>query len=89
MANTSPKQRFLAEEALARKFLDVVDSEAFQRAVELAMLAFIENDRPADPTAGYHRIRGAEDFLAILKALPEKSAPLPPRTSHNLNHNLA
>ena len=37
----SPKQRFLQEDRLAKQFLDVVDSEAFQRATELAMLALV------------------------------------------------
>lgn len=80
--NTSPKSRFLSEEKLAKQFLDVVDSEAFQRATELAMLQLIENSKSMD------EIKGAQNFLAILKTLPEKPAPLPVRTSHNLQHDL-
>lgn len=87
--NQSPKTRFLAEEKLAKQFLDVVDSEAFTRATELAMLAFLEKDRALpDPAAGYHRMRGAEDFLAILKSLPEQPKLPPARASYNLDHAL-
>lgn len=80
--NYSPKQRFISEERLAKQFLDVVDSEAFMRATELAMLALMEKSKSLD------EIKGAQEFLNILKGLPEKSQLPPARTSHNLNHNL-
>jgi len=83
--NTSPKQRFLEQEKLASQFLDVVDSEAFTRATELAMLSLMEDLKP-DSTLDF--VRGAQRFLEILKALPEKPKPIAPRTSHNLDHQL-
>ena len=78
----SPKKRFLEQEQLARQFLDQVDSEAFQRATELALLALM------DEAATIEAIKGAQRFLDILKALPEKSVPPPKRMSHNLQHDL-
>lgn len=80
--NASPKSRFLAEEKMAKQFLDVVDSESFTRATELAMLALMEESKSLE------EIKGAQRFLTILKALPEKPTPLPTRSSHNLNHEL-
>ena len=80
--NHSPKQRFLAEERLQKQFLDVVDGEAFTRATELAMLQLMEESKSLD------EIKGAQRFLTILKSLPEKPSPPPPRSSHNLNHEL-
>lgn len=89
--NVSPKQRFLSEEKLARQFLDQVDSEAFQRATELAMLAMLDelsNHKTVEAIEGHHRIQGARRFLEILKSFPEKLPPLTPRASHNIDHNL-
>ncbi len=83
--NTGPKQRFLAEERLASQFLDVVDSEAFQRATELAMLALVAE---VPPNGTMEFVRGADRFLEILRNLPEKSKPIPARQSFNLDHNL-
>ena len=83
--NASPKSRFLEQEKLAGQFLDVVDSEAFQRASELAMISLMEELKPTD-TLDY--VRGAQRFLEILKNLPEKPKPLPARISHNLDHVL-
>lgn len=80
--NTSPKSRFLAETNLAKQFLDVVDSEAFQRASELAMIALMEESKSLD------EIKGAQRFLAILKSLPEQPKLPPARTQHTLNHDL-
>jgi len=80
--NTSPKARFIEQEQLARQFLDQVDSEAFQRATELALLALM------DEAATIEAIKGAQRFLDILKALPEKPGPLPKRSNYNLSHEL-
>jgi len=83
--NTSPKARFLEQDKLAGQFLDVVDSEAFQRATELAMLSLMEELKP-DDTLDF--VRGAQRFLEILKNMPEKPKPMPQRSSHTLNHDL-
>jgi hypothetical protein len=83
--NISPKQRFLAEEKLAHQFLDQVDSEAFTRATELAMLALVA-EVPPDGTMEF--VRGADRFLEILRNLPEPAKPVPARRSFNLDHNL-
>lgn len=80
--NLSPKARFLAEEKLAGQFLDVVDSEAFQRATELSMLQLTEEAKSID------EIKGAQRFLTILKMLPEKPTLTTSRATHNLNHDL-
>ena len=80
--NSSPKTRFLSDERLQKQFLDQVDSEAFQRATELALLALM------DEAATIEAIKGAQRFLDILKTLPEKPGPLPKRTVHTLNHDL-
>jgi hypothetical protein len=88
--NISPKQRFLENEKLAKQFLDMVDSEAFQRASELAMIAFLDELKTARPEGGdgFQQILGADRFLEILRALPEPPKPLPQRVSHNLQHEL-
>jgi len=82
MVNQSPKARFIEQEQLARQFLDQVDSEAFQRATELALLALMGE------AATIEAIKGAQRFLDILKSLPEKPVPPPKRPSHNLVHDL-
>ncbi len=90
--NTTPKARFLEQSALAKQFLDVVDSEAFTRATELAMLAFMEQltdaTDPSTAAANAYRLHGARHFLALLKSLPEPPKPLAQRPSHNLDHAL-
>ena len=80
--NASPKSRFLEQDQLTKQFLDIVDSEAFQRATELAMLSLMAD------AATIEAIQGAQKFLDILKALPEKPKPVAPRASHNLQHEL-
>jgi hypothetical protein len=80
--NVSPKSRFLQQEGLARQFLDQVDSEAFTRATELAMLQLMEESESIE------QIKGAKRFLEILKALPEQAVSLPKRSAHTLNHDL-
>ena len=88
--NSSPKTRFMAEERLAKQFLDMVDSEAFQRATELAMIAFQIELSILEVESGpaFERIVGAQRFLEILKALPEPVKPPSPRPTHNLDHQL-
>ena len=90
--NQSPKARFLREENLARQFLDQVDSEAFQRASELAMLALQEELTvtllDAAQTYGFQRMVGAQRFLEILKALPEPVKLPTPKPNYNLRHEL-
>ncbi len=81
----SPKARFLAEKTLSKQFLDVVDSESFNRACEMAMLTLVA-EVPANGTMEF--IRGADRFLEILRNLPEEAKPLAARRSHNLNHDL-
>ncbi len=83
--NISPKQRFLEQKTLAKQFLDVVDSEAFQRACELAMLQLVA-EVPADGTMEF--VRGADRFLEILRNMPEEAKPMPARRSYSLNHDL-
>ena len=83
--NSSPKQRFLEQKALQKQFLDVVDSEAFQRACELAMLQLVA-EVPADGTMEF--VRGADRFLEILRNMPEEAKPMPARRSYSLNHDL-
>ena len=80
----------MAEERLAKQFLDVVDSEAFQRACELSMIALQVELSTSEVDSGhaFERIRGAQRFLEILKALPEPVKPPTPRPSHNLQHDL-
>lgn len=89
---TSPRQKLVAEERVAKQFLDVIDSTAFERGSELAMLQFIENlpdtADPAVAAAGYARIIGAREFLAQLKSIAEPAMPNAPRPTYALNHDL-
>lgn len=88
--NQSPKQRFMSEERLAKQFLGIVDSEAFTRASELAMVQYQSELTVAEVASadGFERIRGAQRFLEILKALPEPMKMPPTRPTHTLNHDL-
>ncbi len=87
----TPKARFMEQTALAKQFLDVVDSEAFTRACELAFLQFFDelSKMPElKPSHVAQRGFGAARIIEILKALPEPPKPLAPRPSHNLDHKL-
>ena len=88
--NESPKQRFLSEERLQKQFLDVVDSESFQRATELSMMQLQAELSTTEVQShdAFERVRGAQRFLEILKALPEPAKLPTPKPSYNLNHNL-
>ena len=86
----SPKARFMSEERVAKSFLDIVDSEAFQRASELTMIQLqVELSVSAvDSAHAFERIRGAQRFLELLKALPEPVKPPASKPTYGLAHDL-
>ncbi len=89
--NATPKQRFHEHKAQAQQFLDIVDSEVFTRATELAMLALVDETASLEARLGpdcYHQLLGARRFLAILKNLPEPPAMPAARTNYNLQHDI-
>ncbi len=87
--NATPKQRFHEHKAQAQQFLDIVDSELFTRATELAMLALMDElATDKEVPDAFQQQLGAWKFLKILKALPEPPAMTPARSNYNLQHEL-
>lgn len=88
MTPATPKQRFLKEEALAKRFQDLVDSEAFQRGAEAAMLSLQEAMvQEGDPEMGV-KLVGAHRFLTLLRTIADKPQPLVKPSGYTLNHEL-
>ena len=79
---SSPRNRFLTEKDLARQWLDVSDSKAFDRATELSMLQLMEESNSIE------ELKGAKKLVEILKTIAEPVKPPSPRPSHNLQHDL-
>lgn len=88
MTPTTPKQRFLKEEALAKRFQDIIDTEAFQRGAEAAMLSLQEAMvQEGDPEMG-NKLVGAHRFLALLRTIGDKPTPMIRPAGYALNHEL-
>jgi len=79
---TSPRNRFLAEKDLARQWLDVSDTKAFERATELSLLQLM------DESDSLEELKGAKKLVEILKTIAEPVKPPPPKPSYNLQHEL-
>lgn len=77
---TTPKARFLANEAAARWVRDVVDHTYFLEALQAAQLTF--NAKLADSNLGavegYNQMQGAQKFITELV----KIANVPSKTPH-------
>jgi hypothetical protein len=69
--NQSPKERFLAETERTREWNGIAESTAFQHALDMATLEFVERQsfkvgQVYDAQAVAHRIEGARQFSRVL-----------------------
>lgn len=89
--NKTPKQRFTEMSQWVGEHRTMVDSVAFTRACDFAMLQF-QKSVTASITSGEGagaaglKMQGAQQFLDILKTLSETSAPTSVRPDDNLKH---
>ncbi len=92
MTLETPKQRFLKVSGEVSKFQELIDTERFKKAIDTALLQY-QHMLTAGPgnevnsaMASYFCLRGAQQFVEVLKTLGD-TAVVPPRiVSHNLNH---
>jgi hypothetical protein len=86
VTNPTAKARFLESSDSISKHRDLVDSGSFQRACDFAMLQFsmavctaeLKEEEKQIGAAGL-KLRGAHDFLSILRNLseaPQKPSPI-------------
>lgn len=62
----SPKTRFLADQALAKKHADMVASSPFILALDAALLEYMEEcSRTTVPGEGGLKLRGAIEFARV------------------------
>ena len=89
--NQSPKQRLLSVSQWVGEHRQMVDSPAFTRACDLAMLQYQHQatkqigDLNTASAAGL-KMQGAIEFIAILKNLSETAPPPTQRPDDNLQH---
>lgn len=89
--NKSPKQRFVEMSQWVGEHRQMVDSQAFVRACDMAMLQF-QRDITANINSGDGagaaglKMQGAQKFLEILRNLSETSTPEVRRPDDNLAH---
>lgn len=89
--NQSPKQRFTSVAKWIGDHRLLVDSESFTRAIDMALLQYqqqaTENitDGNGAGSAGL-RIRGAIEFVRVLKNLSENPTAVSSRPDDNLRH---
>ena len=89
--NKSPKQRFTEISQWVGEHRQMVDSLAFTRACDMAMLQFQQtvtssiNDANGAGAAGL-KMQGAQQFLTILRTISETSTPSSARPDDNLKH---
>lgn len=94
LPNPNPKTRFLTHSPAhtISKHREMVDSEAFQKAVDFSLLQYqadLSNqirDGNTAATAGF-KMQGVIEFMGILRNLSE--TPTPPRreSTDNLKHD--
>jgi hypothetical protein len=89
--NKTPKQRFVEMSQWIGEHRQMVDSVAFTRGCDFAMLQFQADvtsnitDGTGAGSAGL-RMQGAQQFLQILRTLSETSTPSIRRPDDNLQH---
>lgn len=81
MISLNYKAQFLKNETLAKAHRELVVTDAFQVAVEMALLQYIAQAAPkgsVEDAMSLHRILGAREFIGVLlniaepQKLPEK-----------------
>jgi hypothetical protein len=85
----SPKERFQLNVPETKQFAGMVHCDLFERAADVAMLQFVENQGytqdQLSAVASAYRLQGAQQFKTILMTLGDlKPAPTP--TSDRLDY---
>lgn len=89
--NKSPKQRFVEMSQWIGEHRQMVDSPAFARGCDYALLQ-LQQSLSASVTDGNsaaavaYQIKGAQLFLEMLRNISETPSPLPRRDDDNLKH---
>jgi hypothetical protein len=90
--NPSPKQRFLLNGGFCKAHHAMVDSEAFERAADFAMLQYHlalngkVNDAVSASAVGF-KMQGAQEFLMIFRKLADTTPVALARPNDNLKHS--
>lgn len=85
MKNPTPKQRFQESNDNISKHLKLVDSHEYQRAIDFAMLEYVDStlssirDQGTAMVAGI-KLLGAHEFLREFRDLSEVQTPIRPPT---------
>lgn len=94
--NKSPKERFVEMSQWVGEHRQMVDSQAFTRGCDMALLQYQRqlsasisheglNSGNLAASAGL-RMQGAMEFLSILRNISEVPSPAPRRSDDNLTH---
>ena len=89
--NPSPKQRFLWNKKFLEDHRRIVFSDEIQRSLDYALLQYnsqlCEQNADANGAAANHfKMRGAMEFVHVLKNLSESPKPPTVYRDGNLNH---
>ena len=87
----TPKAKFQKTAASLTTFRNIVDSDVFTRAHELAMVQF-QDDLPKPltveiATANGYKLQGAKEFLSTLLNFAETPAPLAKQPHSGINYD--
>lgn len=88
--NPTPKQRFLQNTRAVKDYVAILDSESFNTATDLAMLEYQQTlarqttDALTASAAGF-KLKGALEFLQLLKTLPDTHPVTARRDFDNLH----
>lgn len=90
--NPSPKQKFISSETNVKAHRHMVDSQEFERALHYATLEYqrvlCENSTDMSAAAASHfRLKGAQEFVHVLRNLSETPRILSAPAVGNLDHN--
>lgn len=91
-ANPRPKVRFQWSQDNVSKHRHLMESTDLQRGLDFALLEYqgqIANETTTDQGAAFaaaFKLKGALEFLNVLKYLAEPPIVLPNRVSENLDH---
>ena len=91
--NPSPKARFISSKENITAHRALMDLNETQRALDYGLLEYMrvlcEQNADANGAAASHfKLRGAVEFVHLLKNLSETPGRLPPPPPDNLNHRI-
>ncbi len=90
--NPSPKARFLTVGSFIKEHKALFDMPPTQRAIDFGLLEYqrqlCEQNSDANAAAGNHfKLKGALEFIHVMKHLSEMPQKLSPLPITNLDHN--